>query len=77
MPISLHGMDLKSFSKLYLTWTIENGASLSYPTIYKQARRALIRRFPYGTLYVFEPEIVAVMACFHSKRNPQSWQDRL
>lgn len=50
---------------------------LAYSTIYKQARRALIRRFPYGILYVFEPEIVSVIACFHTKRNPQSWQDRL
>ena len=50
---------------------------LAYPIIYKQVRRALIRRFPYGILYVFEPDIVAVIACFHSKRNPKSWQDRL
>lgn len=50
---------------------------LANSIIYKQARRALIRRFPYGILYVFEPEIIAVIACFHGKRNPQSWQDKL
>lgn len=50
---------------------------LAYPIIYKQARRALIRRFPYGILYVFEQEIISVIACFHAKRDPKSWQDRV
>ncbi len=51
--------------------------SLAYPLIYQQARRALIRRFPYGILYVFDQETIFVVACFHSKRNPKSWQDQL
>jgi plasmid stabilization system protein ParE len=50
---------------------------LVYPLIYRQARRALIRRFPYGILYVFEQETISVVACFHGKRNPKSWQQRL
>lgn len=50
---------------------------LAYPIIHKQARRALIRRFPYGILYVFDQETVSVIACFHGKRNPKSWQERL
>lgn len=50
---------------------------LSYPVIYKQVRRALMRRFPYGTLYVFDQNLIIVIACFHSKRNPKSWKDRL
>ncbi len=50
---------------------------LTYPLIYRQARRALIRRFPYGILYVFEQETISVVACFHGKRNPKSWQQRL
>jgi plasmid stabilization system protein ParE len=50
---------------------------LAYPIIYKQARRVLIRRFPYGVLYVFEQERVAVVACFHGRRNPKQWRDRV
>jgi plasmid stabilization system protein ParE len=49
----------------------------AYPIVYQQARRSLIRRFPYGILYVFEGETISVVACFHSKRNPKFWQDRL
>lgn len=50
---------------------------LAHPIIYQQARRTLIRRFPYGIVYVFEQEIISVVACFHGKRDPKSWQDRL
>lgn len=50
---------------------------LSYPIIRKQARRALIRRFPYGLFYVFDREVISVIACFHSKRDPKQWLDRI
>ncbi|PNW62154.1 UNVERIFIED_CONTAM: addiction module toxin RelE [Euhalothece sp. KZN 001] len=50
---------------------------LAYQIIYKQARQALIRRFPYRILYVFDQDIITVIACFHSKRNPKSWKTRL
>jgi plasmid stabilization system protein ParE len=50
---------------------------LAYPIIYKQARRALVRRFPYGILYVFDQDTVTIAACFHGKRNPKPWKGRL
>lgn len=50
---------------------------LAYPTIYKQSRRALVRRFPYGIFYIFDQDIITVIACFHSKRNPKPWKARL
>ncbi|MFN5513172.1 MAG: type II toxin-antitoxin system RelE/ParE family toxin [Cyanobacteriota bacterium] len=50
---------------------------LAYPIIYKQARRVFIRRFPYGISYLFDQDLVIVIACFHSKRNPKSWKARL
>jgi plasmid stabilization system protein ParE len=49
----------------------------AYPIIYKQARRVLIKRFPYGVLYLIDQDIISVLACFHGRRNPKSWQDRL
>jgi len=50
---------------------------LAYPLIYRQARRALLRRFPYSILYVIDQETVAIVACYHGKRDPKFWQDRL
>ena len=49
----------------------------AHPIVYKQARRALIRRFPYIIFYVFDQELIAVVACFHGRRDPKSWEDRL
>jgi plasmid stabilization system protein ParE len=50
---------------------------LTYKLIYQEARRALVRRFPYSLFYIVEEDTVFVIACFHSKRNPKNWQDRL
>ena len=48
-----------------------------YPVILKDARRALVRRFPYAIFFVVEETRVAVLAVFHAKRDPKKWQDRL
>ena len=50
---------------------------LVYQVIHKQVRRGLIRRFPYIILYVFDQDTVFVLACFHPKRDPKQWLDRI
>ena len=50
---------------------------LMYPTVYKDVRRGLTRRFPYEAFSLVEPETVVILALFHAKRNPQSWQERI
>ncbi len=50
---------------------------LAYKLIYQEARRVLVRRFPYALFYIVGEDTVFVIACFHSKRNPNNWQDRL
>lgn len=49
---------------------------LQYPVIYRNARRCLVRRFPYGIYYVVEDKRIVVVAVFHAKRDPRSWQER-
>lgn len=41
------------------------------------ARRKLIRRFPYALIYLAEPEHVEVVAVFHTSRDPVEWQERV
>lgn len=48
----------------------------SHPVVRHSIRRALLRRFPYCVFYVVEPERIVIQACFHARRNPQSWQAR-
>ncbi len=50
---------------------------MSYAIVYQEARRALVRRFPYSIFYLVENDTVFVIGCFHSKRNPDDWQERL
>ena len=47
-----------------------------YQTVYKDKRRAMIRRFPYHIIYVIVDEEIVVQSCVHSSRDPQSWQRR-
>lgn len=50
---------------------------LAYPIVFRNVRRKLLPRFPYGLFYIIENDIIFVLACFHVKRNPQQWQKRL
>jgi plasmid stabilization system protein ParE len=48
-----------------------------FPVIYKNVRRALLRRFPYSLMFVIEAdETLTVIACFHGSRDPAQWQKR-
>lgn len=49
----------------------------SYQVIYKNVRRALLPRFPYSLLYVISAQTIKVIACFHLKRDPQEWHNRI
>jgi plasmid stabilization system protein ParE len=48
-----------------------------YPRVRNSARRASIRRFPYGLFYVVEEEVVVVIGVFHAHRDPRCWSDRV
>ena len=47
-----------------------------YPVLYRDVRRALVPRFPYGIFYVVRERRVFVVACFHAKRDPALLADR-
>jgi plasmid stabilization system protein ParE len=47
-----------------------------FPTVYKNVRRALLRRFPYSLFFVVEDDALIVIAYFHASRDPSHWQKR-
>ena len=49
---------------------------LRFAVVHKDRRRAGVRRFPYGLIFLVEPTRIVVIACFHGKRNPRDWQRR-
>lgn len=51
-------------------------APLMYPVIHRNARRALIRRFPFGVYYLVENTAIVVVAVMHGSRDPRRWKIR-
>jgi plasmid stabilization system protein ParE len=49
----------------------------AYPVVYKAARRALTRKFPYEVFFMVDADHVVIVAVFHARRSPQRWQERI
>lgn len=47
-----------------------------YARVYRDLRRALLRRFPYGVFYLRRAEVIIVLAVLHTSRNPKLWRTR-
>jgi plasmid stabilization system protein ParE len=50
---------------------------LQYQQVRGEIRRAMIGRFPYALLYSVVGDDVVVTVCFHCRRDPRHWQDRV
>jgi plasmid stabilization system protein ParE len=48
----------------------------SYAIVYRDIRRAVLRRFPYAVYYRIISSRVVVIAIFHGYRDPKVWQSR-
>jgi toxin ParE1/3/4 len=44
--------------------------------VFPSVRRVVVRRFPYGVFYRIDPDQIAVIAVYHSRRDPRGWQAR-
>jgi len=49
----------------------------AFPKVYKDIRRALLLRFPYGIFYLIDENKIIVIAVYHEKRNPENWKPRI
>ncbi len=48
-----------------------------YPKVYREARRALLRGFPYAVFYTSRPDLIEVIGCMHTRRHTRRWRSRL
>jgi toxin ParE1/3/4 len=46
----------------------------NFPLVYKNIRRALLERFPYGIYFIIEDETIYVLAIQHTSRKPKIWK---
>ncbi|MDY0075903.1 MAG: type II toxin-antitoxin system RelE/ParE family toxin [Bacteroidales bacterium] len=47
-----------------------------FQVVFKNVRRALAARFPYGIFFIIEGSTVYVLAVLHVSRDPKTWKDR-
>lgn len=48
-----------------------------YARMFQDVRVALIRRFPYAVAYRLVNDQITVVAVYHTRRDPRSWQGRV
>jgi len=72
------GPDLGDRFALAVEATVEAIAEhpLQFPVVYRNRRRAGVRRFPYSVFFEFQEHQIVVIACFHGRRNPRRRQSR-
>jgi hypothetical protein len=49
---------------------------VAFRVVRRDARRVMLRRFPYQLIYRVVSEVVVVVACFHGRRSPKRWESR-
>lgn len=49
----------------------------SFPKVYKNIRRILLKRFPFGIFYLIDKKKIIILAVFHVSRDPRSWKTRV
>ena len=49
----------------------------AYTPTYKNTRRALVRKYPFGIHYIIDKDKIVVLAIFHESRNPKDLKKRL
>lgn len=62
---------------LEATFNSIQGNPTNFQIVYKNLRRALTIRFPYGVFYIIEENTIYVLAVVHTSRNPKSWRKRV
>jgi plasmid stabilization system protein ParE len=72
------GPDLGERFALAVEATVEAVAEhpTQFPVVYRNRRRAGVRRFPYSVFFELQEHRIVVIACFHGRRNPRRWQSR-
>lgn len=50
---------------------------LQYQVVYGNARRVQLARFSHSLIYTVSDDEIVIVSCFHGRRHPRRWQDRI
>ena len=70
------GLGLEFLNAVEATLALIRRSPLMFPVVYRDIRRALLRKFPYSLYYIASSPVTRVIACVHARQSPRRWQDR-
>ena len=50
---------------------------LIYKKLFRNVRRSVIKRFPFGLFFIVEDNTIIVLAVLHARRDPRRWKVRI
>ena len=70
------GLSERFLDELHLVFSRIGDNPRQFPVIEGEARRALLRHFPYGVYFLVESQAITVLAVLHLHRPPDVWKGR-
>lgn len=70
------GLGAEFLAELRATFARVEDGPLRFPLVFREFRRAILHRFPFGVFFIVEGELATVVAITHLHRHPNVWQTR-
>lgn len=70
------GLGLRFRDALDATITRARQNPVGYQVLFRELRRALVRRLPYAVFFRDHAEVVVIVAVLHMRRSPDVWRSR-
>lgn len=70
------GLDLRFVQELDRVFESLVEHPVGFPVVYRDFRRANLKRFPYSVFFQVKAGLVRVLAVVHQARHPREWQRR-
>jgi plasmid stabilization system protein ParE len=71
------GLGLEFLRAVELSLGVIQRNPYEHQAVFRDVRRAAVKRFPYGLMYAATEQEVIVVACIHGRRNPNRWKGRV
>jgi plasmid stabilization system protein ParE len=70
------GLGLEFLNAVEAGLALVRRSPLMFPVVYRDTRRALLRKFPYSLYYVSTLAATRVIACAHVRQSAALWKER-
>jgi hypothetical protein len=70
------GLGTNFLAELRATFSRIEAGPQRFPVVFREVRRAILRRFPFGVFFIIESDSAIILAITHLRRHPSVWQGR-